>query len=135
MQQSGIQIQATEIILFVENQEESTRFYSNLFGFEPCLFVSGMSEFNLGNGIKLGLMPNDGIHRLLQPTIQHPKNANGAPTCELYLLVDDVKAIYAHANQIGAKEISPILKRSWGDIACYFQDPDGHLIAFAERKK
>ena len=40
---------------------------------------------------------------------------------------------FENAINSGAKLISPIIERNWGDKACYFADPDGHVIAFAER--
>ena len=127
-------IDTVELILFVSNQENSTKFYASLFNLEPCLYVTGMTEFQINSHIKLGLMPNDGIARLLQANVEHPDKAQGIPKCEFYLHVSDIHKAYTHALAIGAKELSPILERSWGDVACYFQDPDGHIIAFAERQ-
>ena len=32
-----------------------------------------------------------------------------------------------------AKLICPVTDMDWGDSVCYFADPDGHIIAFAEK--
>ncbi|MBS5797792.1 MAG: lactoylglutathione lyase [Dysgonomonas mossii] len=92
-----------------------------------------MTEFNLSDHCKLGLMPNNGIARILANQLPHPQDGNGIPRCELYLYVEDIKLEFENAINSGAKLISPIFERNWGDRACYFADPDGHVIAFAER--
>lgn len=33
----------------------------------------------------------------------------------------------------GATELSPLSMRDWGDLAAYSLDPDGHVVAFAQR--
>lgn len=78
-------------------------------------------------------MPNKGIAKILLDKIPHPDSGNGIPKCELYLYVDNIQLEFENANKIGAKLISPIIKRDWGDNVCYFSDPDGHIIAFAEK--
>ena len=37
----------------------------------------------------------------------------------------------SHALAAGAKELSPMGLRSWGHLAAYCLDPDGHVLAFA----
>lgn len=124
-------IRLTEIILYVADQEKSKTFYVSLFRCEPALHVPGMTEFVLGENCKLGLMPNNGIAKILGDKTPHPQTGNGIPRCELYLYVDDLETEYNNALQCGAELISGIEKRSWGDTACYFADADGHIIAFA----
>lgn len=126
-------IQHIETILFVFDQQRSTAFYSRLFRMQPNLHVPGMTEFNLMPGFKLGLMPNTGMAKILSDKTPHPGQAIGIPRCELYLIVEDISIEFDYAITAGAKLISPILDRDWGDKACYFADPDGHIIAFAEK--
>ncbi|MFA5620446.1 MAG: VOC family protein [Weeksellaceae bacterium] len=123
----------TEIILYVENQQKSTEFYSSLFRKNPELNVPGMTEFRLSENCKLGLMPNNGIAKILSDKTPHPQSGKGIPRCELYLLVEDLNLEFENAKQAGAKLISPTKNRDWGDKVCYFADPDGHIIAFAEK--
>ncbi len=33
---------------------------------------------------------------------------------------------------MGARELSGLEKRSWGDLAAYSLDPDGYVLAFAK---
>ncbi len=129
------QISKLEIILYVSNQEASCRFYRNIFRKEPDMNVPGMTEFNLTENCKLGLMLNKGIAKILEDKTPHPESGNGIPRCELYLNVDNIQLEFDNANSIGAKLISPIADRDWGDRVCYFADPDGHIIAFAEKIK
>lgn len=122
-----------EIILYVANQEKSKQFYSTILKQLPSLDVLGMTEFALADNLKLGLMPDNGIAKIVTPTLPHPTSGNGIPRCELYLLVDDLETIYNTAVQAGAKEVSKITPRDWGDKVGYVADYDGHVIAFAER--
>lgn len=122
------------IILYVGNQQESTTFYSKLLNMEPSLNVPDMTEFTLAENIKLGLMPNKGIAKILGDKTPHPDEGNGIPRCELYYYVADVEAAYENAVKSGARVISPVEDRDWGDKACYFADGDGHIIAFAEKR-
>ena len=126
------QIKSVETILYVQDQEASCRFYQNLLRKPPDLNVPGMTEFILSENFKLGLMPNKGIAKILNGNTPHPDLGNGIPRCELYFYVDDIYLEFRNADKCGAKLISPVIDRDWGDRCCYFADPDGHIIAFAE---
>ena len=126
-------IALTEIILYVQDQEKSKNFYEKLFRSKADLHVPGMTEFILSSNCKLGLMPNAGIAKIITPSLPHPENGNGIPRCELYLYVSDLQLEFDNALKAGAKEISPIEVRNWGDRVCYFSDLDGHVIAFATK--
>ena len=127
------QIISVEIILYVSDQEKSVQFYEKLFRVSPDLHVPGMTEFRLSENCKLGLMPNNGIAKILSDKTPHPTTGNGIPRCELYFNVDDVEYEFQHALNIGATLISEIEVRSWNEKVCYFADNDGHIIAFAEK--
>ena len=118
-------------ILYVADQRRSTEFYRSVLGRAPRLDVPGMTEFELAQGAVLGLMPEDGIARLLGPGIAHPSLARAAPRSELYLVVDDAAAVHARAVESGAREVSPVAPRDWGDVVGYSLDPDGHVLAVA----
>lgn len=121
-----------QFILYVNNQKESTDFYSQLLGIKPSLYVKGMTEFKLFNTVKLGLMPNDGIAKILTPKLPNPNKGNGIPRCELYLKVKNVNEYSIRATKVNAKVISDFQLRDWGDSVVYYSDLDGHIIAFAE---
>jgi uncharacterized glyoxalase superfamily protein PhnB len=121
-----------EFILYVADQKVSRDFYSQILLIEPELDVPGMTEFRLSNTNKLGLMPIEGIKKILGEKIADQDTAAGIPRSELYLLSENAGDLCSRAIAAGAVEISPLLKRSWGDKAAYYSDPDGHIIAFAE---
>jgi uncharacterized glyoxalase superfamily protein PhnB len=82
----------------------------------------------------LGLMPEQGIRRLLGPGLPDPAGAAGVPRAEVYLVLEspaDVDVHHRRALATGATELSPPAARDWGDIAAYSLDPDGHVVAFA----
>ncbi|HRN93435.1 MAG: hypothetical protein M9931_10570 [Chitinophagales bacterium] len=124
-----------ETILYVSSQQASTEFYTKLFRIQPTLNVPGMTEFTVSKNCKLGLMPNAGIEKILLGKTPNPSSGNGIPRCELYLLVENIELEFENALRSGAKLISPIEARNWGDTVCYFADLDGHIIAFAMRGK
>lgn len=87
-----------------------------------------MTQFELGNGCVLGLMPKAGIKRLLGEELFVQEGAS--PKAELYLRVDKAEDYCDRARKL-AQEVSPLEMRNWGDLAAYYLDPDGHLIALA----
>ncbi len=123
----------TNVILYVLDQGASKRFYEAVLLSRPSLDVQGMTEFELNAETVLGLMPVAGIRRLLGETLPDPDTARGVPRVELYLTVDDPAEFHRRAIVHGARELSPLLLRDWGDEAAYSLDLDGHVLVFARR--
>lgn len=119
-------------ILYVSDQTRSTVFYMNTLGIQPRLNVPGMTEFDLGNGAVLGLMPEAGVDRLFEGRVETGNPESRLSRVELYLIVDDAAVFHARAINSGAVELSPLAVRDWGHKAAYSLDPDGHVLAFAE---
>ena len=90
---------ASYFILYVRDQARSRDFYRAALAIEPRLDVPGMTEFALPSGGVLGLMPEQGITRLLGPALPDPADARGTPRAELYLLLRDAAAPHARACQ------------------------------------
>lgn len=122
-----------EFILYVSNQEKSSLFYKKILQQKTSLHVLGMTEFPLNEFVKIGLIPNDGIAKIITPKLPHPTSGNGIPRCVLYLQVDNVEILFEEAKKAGAKEVSPITLRDWGDYVGYLADFDGHVIALASK--
>ncbi|NUL83042.1 MAG: glyoxalase [Armatimonadetes bacterium] len=122
---------AAHLILYVADQRRSAEFYAAVLDCHPRLDVPGMTEFDLPGGAVLGLMPIAGIRRLLGDSLPDPALASGVPRAELYLFHPAAEAYHARALEAGARELSPMLARDWGDAAAYSLDPDGHVLAFA----
>jgi catechol 2,3-dioxygenase-like lactoylglutathione lyase family enzyme len=115
-------------ILYVKDQDKSTDFYRKVLGLEPQLYVPGMTEFFLTGGASLGLMPEDGIRKLLGKALPKPSKARGVPRAEVYLMVDDPVGFHRRALEQGAKELSELKDRDWGHRVAYSLDPDGHVF-------
>lgn len=124
-------MRALHFILYVSNQEESTDFYATVLGIPPRLHVPGMTEFDLPGGAVLGLMPEAGIKRLLGDALPDPATGTGIPRAELYIVVDDALSFHRRALTAGARELSHVQYRDWGDEVGYLLDTDGHVLAFA----
>jgi hypothetical protein len=124
-----------ELILYVADQDRSREFYSTVLEKKPSLDVPGMTEFDLSKGLKLGLMPEKGIVKILGDKTPHPESGNGIPRCELYILCGDPQQKYELAIQAGATAVSAVEDRDWGATVGYVSDPDGHILAFAREHK
>jgi len=120
-------------ILYVKDQGRSTAFYTQVLGCSPSLNVPGMTEFTLSDDSVLGLMPEAGIKRLLGDRLPDPARATDAPRSEVYLYVKQPLDYHRRAIESGAIELSGLEMRDWGDRAGYCLDPDGHVLAFAEK--
>ncbi len=126
-------MQETLFILYVKDQWRSARFYKELFLLEPRLHEPGMTEFSLPTGGALGLMPIQGVRNSLGDKLPDPSIGLGIPRSELYLLVENPREYHLRALSLGGLEISPLKERSWGHRASYCLDPDGHMLAFAQK--
>ncbi|MFV0564633.1 MAG: VOC family protein [Flavobacteriaceae bacterium] len=122
-----------EFILYVNEQSKSKAFYEKLLGTKPFLDVPGMTEFKLAENVKLGLMPEDGMAKIILDKLPHPRKGNGIPRCELYLKVNNPLKYIKRGIELGGKEISKLQNRDWGDEVGYISDFDGNIIAFAKK--
>ncbi|PIE01028.1 MAG: lactoylglutathione lyase [Acidobacteria bacterium] len=123
-----------EFILYVRDQNKSRAFYERLLNIKPFLDVLGMTEFKLAENIKLGLMPENGISKIILDKIPHPNTGSGIPRCELYLKVNNPLEYIARAFEFGGMEISKLQEWDRGDKVGCISDLDGHIIAFAEKR-
>ena len=121
-----------QFILYVSNQDLSTEFYSKVLDEKPSLAVPGMTEFQLTSHAKLGLIPEEGIQRLLGSGFPPPVSGDSSAKSELYLLVNDAESFHARAIAHGARELSTFQRRDWGHSVAYSLDPDGYVLAFAQ---
>lgn len=121
-----------EFILYVADQKRSREFYENILELKPALDVPGITEFFLSPACKLGLMPENGIAKIITPALKHPALAKGISRCELYLKVDNVRYHFEKMLSQKIEIVSELKLRDWGDSVFYIADPDGHVIAFAQ---
>ncbi len=122
------------IIIYVEDQERSKTFYTELLGTNPVLDVFGMTEIPLTETTRLGILPGDGIVGILEGNVDNPNQNTAYPRCEIYLYVDDPVYYYNRVIELGGRGISAAKHRNWGDYVSYCTDFDGNIIAFAKMK-
>jgi len=120
-------------ILYVSSQARSAAYYREVLGVEPIVDVPGITEFPLGDGVILGVMPIDSAAKLIGGEPFAAAGTEQSPKAELYLVVDDPEEHHARALACGGRELSPMQHRNWGHLAAYSMDPDGHVLAFAEK--
>jgi catechol 2,3-dioxygenase-like lactoylglutathione lyase family enzyme len=99
-------VQRAHFILYVRDQQVSTRFYAHVLALEPRLNVPGMTEFMLPGNSILGLMHEAAVGRLLGSVLPDPGVARGTPRAEIYLVVDDPASYHGCALEAGAQELS-----------------------------
>lgn len=121
------------VILYVSDQNTSKNFYQNFLDIKASIDVPGMTELSLFENCTLGLMPENSIAKIITPFMPHPSTGNGIPRCELYLLVVDCETYHQRAIQQQLPIIDDLKPRDWGHLVFYISDPDGHVIAIAEK--
>lgn len=121
------------IILYVKDLERSKDFYTTLLNVIPCLEEPSMVEMPITDSTRIGLMPGDGIVKILDDKIENPNNNLETPRCELYIYVDQPTRYYQQAIALGATGICPAKYQNWGDYVAYVRDFDGNILAFASR--
>jgi lactoylglutathione lyase len=90
-----------------------------------------MTEFHLSEKHILGFMPETGIKKLIGNGLPDPESANGIPRVELYFRVANAEEYFERSLELGARNLSSIQLRDWGQSVGYVLDFDGHVLAFA----
>ncbi len=118
------------VILAVDDLARAESFYRKAFGWEQIVSVPVYAEFRLPAQLRLGLYVRRsfGVNTGQLP-IAIPRGEL-APA-ELYFYPDDLPAALARLEAAGARSLSPLASRAWGDEAAYFADPDGNVVVVA----
>ena len=119
-------------IIYVQDQEFSKNFYSEILDLKPTLDVPGMTEFKVASNVTLGIMPESGIKRILGAKADELKNSKAPLKAEIYLRHKNAKKIFELALERGAKKISDFEKRNWGEEVAYLLDKDGNIIGLSK---
>lgn len=120
-------------LLYVKDKPASAAFYREVLGLEPIVEVESITEFRLLEGAVLGIMSYAAAARNVDVGVPTEAPTDPSPRAELYLVVDDPEGCLRRALALGARQISPMQLRDWNHRAAYCLDPDGHVLAFAER--
>jgi hypothetical protein len=79
---------------------------------------------------RFGLYQRDGFGRCAGK-VPKPIPEGELGGTELYFLTDDLIGAIGRLEAAGARQLSPLQIRPWGDEAAYFADPDGTVLVIA----
>jgi len=117
-------------ILAVEDLETAAKFYQRAFGWPIRVEVPVYVEFGLPDGRGFGVYQREGYaHNTGQLPATLPAHAISAT--EIYLHCENLELSIKQLKEAGARELSALAERDWGDQAAYFADPDGNVIVVA----
>lgn len=117
-------------ILAVEDLSATVAFYTKAFGWEAPVWTPVYVEFSVPGGQRIGLYQREGFARNTGQQPARIGHGEIAPT-ELYLHADDLQIAIESLRLAGARELSPLAPRPWGDEAAYFADPEGNVLVVA----
>ena len=117
-------------ILAVEDLAESLAFYKAAFGWPLKVEVPVYAEFELPKGQRLGLYEREAFGKNTGAAPARIPAGALAPT-ELYFYTSDVHAAIERLERAGARLLSALSERAWGDEAVYFADPTGNVVVIA----
>jgi catechol 2,3-dioxygenase-like lactoylglutathione lyase family enzyme len=120
------------VIVAVGDLPRARGFYQTAFGWPAEVDLPVYVEFRLPAGMRLGLYAKEAFARNVGE-IPHGIPSGSIATAELYLYPDDLDATAARLVAAGARPLSPLAQRDWGDEVAYFADPDGNVLALARR--
>ena len=119
------------LVLSVSDVDRAKQFYGDAFGWRPHLEWPGeYAELQLPENDWLGLYREDGYAESAGAPVEELKRGRYGGA-ELYVRVEDVDGAVDSLHKAGAKALSPLARRGWGDEAAYFADPDGNIVAVA----
>lgn len=120
------------LILAVRNLERSVKFYREAFGWTQVVDTRVYVEFDVSNNQRLGLYQREGFGlNVGRVPFEIPQDELAGT--EIYFYVEDINESILSLSRAGAKELSALNLRDWGDEAAYFADLDGNVIVVAHR--
>lgn len=121
-----------QVIFAVSDVRQSAAFYEQAFGWprNQRIDYSNYVEFQLRGGT-LGLYERSGYaEEVGAEPVRVPDDA--VAPAYLYVRVEDAVEVAARLEAAGARPLSPLVDRSWGERAAWFADPDGNVVAVAQ---
>jgi catechol 2,3-dioxygenase-like lactoylglutathione lyase family enzyme len=112
------------ITLFVEDLDESKRFYLEVFGL-PVVFEDDVSAvFRFGDTL-VNLLATTAAPELIAPAaVAEPAAGSRA---QFSIEVDDVDALCGQLTGRGVRLLNGPVDRPWGIRTAAFRDPGGHI--------
>jgi len=112
------------ITLFVDDLEESKRFYQRAFGL-PVLFEDPDSAVFKFGDVLVNLLKVSAAHELIEPARVAPRDSGSSFVFTIH--VDDVDALCADLQTRGVALLNGPIDRPWGPRTASFSDPSGHI--------
>ena len=123
--------QVAIVIFAVADLARSRAFYERAFGWRAGVVTPSYVELATGS-TSVGLYARSGFAQNTgQPAQAAP--SIGTTSAELYVHVDDARAAADRVLAAGGRPLDDVRRRPWGDVAAYFADPDGNVVAVAQR--
>jgi predicted enzyme related to lactoylglutathione lyase len=117
-------------IIAVTRFRESVDFYQAAFGWDMPVETPAYVELALPGGQRFGIYEREGFGRNIGRAPAEIAEGETAPI-ELYFHTDDLAAAIDRLTSAGARVLSPLAVRPWGDEAAYFADPSGNVLVLA----
>lgn len=120
------------VVYAVSDLKRALALYESVFGWprnDRIDFVNYV-ELKPPDGGTFGLYERDGYARTVGAEAVEIGNGRVAPAY-VYVRVEDVEAAVKRLEAAGARPLSPLTHRSWGERAAWFADPDGNVVAVA----
>jgi catechol 2,3-dioxygenase-like lactoylglutathione lyase family enzyme len=116
------------VVLACDDVARSKAFYEAVFGWRVIVDLAVYVELEVPTGLRVGLYARTGF---ASNTGEAPagRPPTGTTACELYLRVDDPEAALERLAAAGARLLSRVAPRVWGDEAGYAADLDGNVVA------
>lgn len=105
-------------------------FYREGFGWPVTVETPVYVELSIDGARRLGVYQRDGFGRNTGQVPVEVPPGELAPV-ELYLDAPDLEPALERLRRAGARELSPLAPRPWGDEAAYFADPAGNVVVLA----
>jgi predicted enzyme related to lactoylglutathione lyase len=125
---------AVQVVFAVSDLARALDFYERALGWprNDTIDYTNYVELLAPDGGALGLFERDCFGELVGAEPADVPDDRIAPTY-LYLRVDDAEATAARVEEAGGRSLGPLSPRSWGERAAWFADPDGNVLAVADR--
>ncbi|MCH7613489.1 MAG: VOC family protein [Candidatus Marinimicrobia bacterium] len=124
--QSDVHLVST--IIAVSDLERSTQFYSEIFQWKLFLQEEAVTIFELPDKKHFMLYKKESF--AINPGQQPIIVPDGSITAtEFYFHTQRLEEVIQRLETHGARLLTSLARRTWGDEAAYYSDPDGNVIA------
>jgi catechol 2,3-dioxygenase-like lactoylglutathione lyase family enzyme len=117
------------ITLFVEELDETKRFYQEVFRLPVHYEDDASAVFKFGDTL-INLLKSTAAVELIEPA--SVASADAGARLQLTIDVDDVDATCAELTRRGVKLLNGPMDRPWGIRTASFRDPGGHIWEIAK---